>query len=125
MLSQLWVNLLGNAVKFTPHGGTIGVSLRQEGENVTVKISDTGEGIPDEIRSRIFDKFFQGDSSHKSEGNGIGLTLVRRIVELGGGTITVEDREGGGTVFTVVLPIAETVAELASDIRDSRSEEKA
>ena len=120
MLSQLWVNLLGNAVKFTPSGGTVGVSLRQSGENVTVKVSDTGEGIPEEIRSRIFDKFYQGDTSHKSEGNGIGLTLVRRIVELCGGSITVEGRTGGGTVFTVVLPIAETVAELELALQESR-----
>lgn len=112
MLSQLWVNLLGNAVKFTPAGGTVGVSLRQEGDTAIVRVSDTGDGIPEEIRDRIFDRFYQGDTSHKSEGNGIGLTLVRRIVELCRGTITVESEEGKGSVFTVRLPIAETVAEL-------------
>lgn len=112
MLSQLWVNLLGNAVKFTPENGTIGVTLRQDGQNVTVRISDTGIGMSEEVRDRIFDKFYQGDSSHKSEGNGIGLTLVRRIVELCDGEITVESEEEKGSAFTVTLPIAETVAEL-------------
>ncbi|MBR2906724.1 MAG: HAMP domain-containing histidine kinase [Clostridia bacterium] len=112
MLAELWVNLLGNAVKFTPENGTVGVSLRQDGQNVTVRITDTGIGMPEEIRDRIFDKFYQGDSSHKSEGNGIGLTLVRRIVELCGGEITVESEEQKGSTFTVTLPIAETVAEL-------------
>lgn len=112
MLSQLWVNLLGNAVKFTSEGGTVGVSLRQDGEKVTVCISDTGIGIPEEIRDHIFDKFYQGDTSHKSEGNGIGLTLVRRIIELCGGSISVASRENEGSTFTVVLPIGETVAEL-------------
>ena len=116
MLSQLWVNLLGNAVKFTPPGGTVGVTLRQDGQNVTVRISDTGEGIPEETLEHIFEKFYQGDTSHKSEGNGIGLTLARRIVELSGGTIQVESRmgENSGSVFTVCLPIGETVAELES-----------
>lgn len=116
MLSQLWVNLLGNAVKFTPQGGTVGVTLRQDGETATVTVADTGEGIPEEIRDRIFDKFYQGDTSHKSEGNGIGLTLVHRIVELCGGTVAVESELGTGTVFTVCLPIAETVAELESRV---------
>ena len=113
MLSQLFVNLLGNAIKFTPNGGTVGVSLRQENTMVTVKVSDTGIGIPEKNREAIFDRFYQGDTSHKSEGNGIGLTLVRRIVELCGGEITVESEEGKGSVFTVTLPIAETLAEAA------------
>ena len=113
MLSQLFVNLLGNAIKFTPSGGTVGVSLRQENTMVTVKVSDTGIGIPEKSREAIFDRFYQGDTSHKSEGNGIGLTLVRRITELCGGEITVESEEGKGSVFTVTLPIAETLAEAA------------
>ncbi len=112
MLTELWVNLLGNAVKFTPENGTVGVTLRADGQTATVRISDTGIGMPEDIRDRIFDKFYQGDSSHKSEGNGIGLTLVRRIIELCEGEITVESEEGRGSVFTVTLPIAETVAEL-------------
>lgn len=112
MLSQLFVNLLGNAVKFTPEGGTVGVVLRQDGQYATIRISDTGIGMPEEIRAHIFEKFYQGDTSHKSEGNGIGLTLVRRIVELCGGEISVESRENEGSIFTVRLPIAETLAEL-------------
>ena len=112
MLTELWVNLFGNAVKFTPDGGTVGVSLRQDGQNAIVTISDTGIGMSKEVRERIFDKFYQGDSSHKSEGNGIGLTLAHRIIELCNGMIAVESKEGVGSTFTVTLPIAETVAEL-------------
>ena len=112
MLTELWVNLFGNAVKFTPDGGTISVTLREDGQNAVVTISDTGIGMSDEMRTRIFDKFYQGDSSHKSEGNGIGLTLVRRIVELCDGEITVESTENEGSTFTVTLPIAQTLAEL-------------
>ena len=112
MLAELWVNLIGNAVKFTPEGGTVGITLREDGQNAVVTISDTGIGMSDEIRARMFDKVYQGDSSHKSEGNGIGLTLVHRIVELCGGKITVTSKEGVGSTFTVTLPIAETLAEL-------------
>ncbi|MBO5269787.1 MAG: HAMP domain-containing histidine kinase, partial [Clostridia bacterium] len=123
MLSQLWVNLLGNAVKFTPHGGTVGVSLRQEGEMAIVKVTDTGDGIPDDVRAHIFDKFYQGDTSHKSEGNGIGLTLVHRIVELCNGTIEVESTVGEGSTFTVRLPVAETVAELEQTLNERSRKE--
>ena len=123
MLSQLWVNLLGNAVKFTPHGGTVGVSLRQEGEMAIVKVTDTGNGIPDDVRAHIFDKFYQGDTSHKSEGNGIGLTLVHRIVELCNGTIEVESTVGEGSTFTVRLPVAETVAELEQTLNERSRKE--
>ena len=121
MLAELWVNLFGNAVKFTPEGGTIGVTLRESGQNAIVTISDTGIGMSEAVRARIFDKFYQGDSSHKSEGNGIGLTLVRRIVELCGGEITVESIENEGSTFTVTLPIAETLAEL-EQAREAREE---
>lgn len=113
MLSQLFLNLLGNAIKFTDRGGTVGVSLKQENMLVTVKVFDTGIGIPESIREAIFDRFYQGDTSHKSEGNGIGLTLVRRIVELCEGEISLESEEGRGSIFTVTLPIAETIAEAA------------
>jgi signal transduction histidine kinase len=113
MLSCLLVNLLSNAIKFTDRGGTVGVSLRQENMLVTVKVFDTGIGIPVSIREAIFDRFYQGDTSHKSEGNGIGLTLVRRIVELCEGELSLESEEGRGSVFTVTLPIAETIAEAA------------
>ncbi len=112
MLAELWVNLFGNAVKFTPAGGTIGVSLHASGQNAVVTISDTGIGMSEAVRARIFDRFYQGDSSHKSEGNGIGLTLAHRIVELCGGEIAVESTERRGSTFTVTLPIAETLAEL-------------
>lgn len=124
MLTELWVNLIGNAVKFTSDGGTIGVTLREDGQNAIVTISDTGIGMSDEIRTRIFDKFYQGDSSHKSEGNGIGLTLVRRIVELYDGEITVTSKEGVGSTFTVTLPIAEALAELEETLEPNEEQTK-
>ena len=88
-----------------------------------VKVTDTGEGIPDNVRARIFDKFYQGDTSHKSEGNGIGLTLVRRIVELCNGKIEVESTVGEGSTFTVRLPVAETVAELEETLNERSRKE--
>lgn len=114
MLGQLFVNLIGNAVKFNPRGGTLGVRLTQEGKWATVEIRDTGAGIPEDVMPHIFEKFYQGDSSHRSEGNGIGLTLVKRIVELCEGEIIPESRENEGTVFTLRLPIAELPAEVSS-----------
>jgi signal transduction histidine kinase len=105
MLSHLWINLLNNAVKFSPDGGTIKITLNQNGENAVVSISDTGIGMNDETKSRIFDKFYQGDPSRATEGNGLGLSLVKRILELDEGSITVDSEPGKGACFTVSLPI--------------------
>lgn len=104
MLSQAWVNLLSNAVKFTPEGGRVGVRLTLREGDIAVEISDTGVGMDEKTRARIFEKFYQGESSHHAEGNGLGLPLVKRIVKLAGGRIAVKSAPGQGTTFTVTLP---------------------
>ncbi len=105
MLSQVWINLLGNAVKFTPAGGTVRCTLRKTNADVVVTIEDTGEGMPPEVVEHIFEKFYQGDKSHAAEGNGIGLTIVGRILVLCGGQIHVDSIPGEGSTFTVTLPL--------------------
>ena len=105
MLSHVWVNLLGNAVKFTPNGGTVSCTLRADARLVTVTISDTGCGMDENTQRHIFEKFYQGDTSHTGDGNGIGLTIVGRILVLCGGNIRVESAPGMGSTFTVTLPV--------------------
>ena len=104
LLAQVWQNLIGNAIKFTPRGGSVHVSLRQKGNLLQVQISDSGVGMSREIQAHIFEKFYQGDPSHSQAGNGLGLTLVKRIVELHRGSVQVSSREGEGSVFVVTLP---------------------
>lgn len=105
LLSHLWINLLSNAIKFSPKGGSISIGCRVVDTNVVVTVGDRGGGIAAEDIQRIFDRFYQADSSHKTEGNGLGLPLCRRIAELCGGKIEVRSELGHGTVFTVVLPL--------------------
>ena len=111
MLAEVWMNLFSNAIKFTPHGGKISCVLRENDSEIHVVISDTGKGMSPETLEHIFEKFYQGDQSHAGEGNGIGLTVVSRILELCGGRITVESQLGMGSVFTVILPIAEAATQ--------------
>lgn len=106
LLDLVWTNLLSNAVKFTPEGGSIRIAQRSEGERVAVCISDTGCGMDEATIGHIFDKFYQGDTSHATEGNGLGLALVQRILELSDGTISVRSRPGEGSSFTVTLPVS-------------------
>lgn len=103
LLDEVWSNLIGNAVKFSREGGTLGVRITESGDKVAVAVSDTGCGIPEEARARIFEKFYQADASRASEGNGLGLPLARRIVELHGGTVEVSSEAGRGSTFTVYL----------------------
>ncbi|WP_379131737.1 ATP-binding protein [Paenibacillus sp. sgz500958] len=105
LLMQIWLNLLGNAFKFTDPGGEITVTLRPTTDGVTVRIADTGTGMSEEVQKHIFEKFYQGDRSRSAEGNGLGLPLVRRILDLCGGSISVESTPGVGSAFTVVLPV--------------------
>lgn len=104
LLSQVWVNLLSNAVKFTPAGGKVSVSARQERGVVLVTISDTGCGMDEEVRSRIFDKFYQADSSRATQGNGLGLAIVDKIAKLLHLQVQVQSKRGEGSSFTVIIP---------------------
>ena len=104
ILSQLWVNLLSNAIKFTPENGRIEVRLTQDEQQVRVSVRDNGIGMSHETLQHVFEKFYQGDRSHSGEGNGLGLSLVKRIVELCGGTISIESEEENGTTVYVSLP---------------------
>ena len=104
LLSQVWINLLDNAIKHSPNGGVIHVGIRQTDTLFTVTITDHGDGMSEEVQKHMFEKFYQGDSSHKAEGNGLGLALVKRIVELCKGTIEVESSPGNGAAFSVALP---------------------
>lgn len=103
LLSMIWTNLLSNAVKFTDAGGTVFVTLRREEGGACVEVRDTGCGMSAETGAHIFDKFYQGDTSHAQEGNGLGLALVKKAIDLVGGEIVVESAPGEGSRFTVRL----------------------
>lgn len=97
-------NLISNAVKFTERGGTIKISLKKiDNNSVKIEVSDTGCGISPDVGSRIFDKFYQGDTSHSQEGNGLGLALVKRVIDLIGGEISVSSEPGKGSIFSIVV----------------------
>lgn len=104
LLHHVWSNLIANAVKFGPHGGEVQITLKKTDGRYLFTISDHGPGIPEEEQEHIFLKFYQSDSSHKQEGNGLGLALCRQILNICGGTISVANRDGGGCTFTVSLP---------------------
>lgn len=105
LLVHVWQNILSNAVKFAPQGGIIRLLLRQEGGQILVCIADNGPGMSEEVRQRVFEKFYQGDASRSSQGNGLGLALSKRIIDLHDGEISVSTKEGKGTTFTVSLPL--------------------
>ncbi|MFD2615354.1 sensor histidine kinase [Paenibacillus gansuensis] len=107
LLSQVWMNLIGNGVKFTPAGGELRITAEQEGAWVRVRIADTGIGMTLEEQAHIFERFYKADQSRNRErgGSGLGLSIVKRIAEMHGGSVTVESTPGEGSVFQVTLPV--------------------
>lgn len=103
IMSLVWNNLFSNAFKFTEGGGKVSVRVFSDGDRAVVEVEDTGCGISSEVGAHIFDKFYQGDTSHASSGNGLGLALVKRAVDITESSISVESEVGKGTVFTVVM----------------------
>lgn len=106
LLSQVWINLIHNSIKFTPQGGKVCIALQPKGDKIVFKISDSGIGIPEPDLPRVFERFYKADPSRTSAagGSGLGLSIAKKIVEMHHGTIGVESTPGSGTVFTVSLP---------------------
>lgn len=103
LLSLVWNNLFSNALKFTPAEGSVSVSLKADGAFAVVQVSDTGCGISRSVGAHIFEKFYQGDTSHATQGNGLGLALVKRVMDIVDGDISVSSEVGRGSVFTVTI----------------------
>ncbi|MFD0681459.1 MULTISPECIES: sensor histidine kinase [unclassified Paenibacillus] len=112
LMSQVWINLIHNSIKFTPEGGTVFVSLEQLDNQAVVRISDTGIGIAEEDQTRIFERFFKADKSRNraSSGSGLGLSIVKNIIERHHGTIQVASKLGEGTSITVVVPEIKSIS---------------
>lgn len=103
LLSLVWNNLFSNAVKFSKENGTVSVSVKKDGDKIVVTVSDTGCGISPEVGNHIFEKFYQGDTSHATQGNGLGLALVKRVIDIVGAEISVQSVLNEGTTFRVCL----------------------
>lgn len=107
MLNQVWNNLISNSIKFTPHRGRLQIQLQGTGQEVIVRVTDTGIGIAKEDQERVFERFFKADKSRNRTGggSGLGLSIVKKIIDLHQGTITVQSELGEGTTFIVTLPV--------------------
>lgn len=107
LLEQVWSNIIENAIKHSPQNGMIQIRIETRQNTLAVSIADSGDGMSDEVVKHIFEKFYQGDSSRNTDGNGLGLALVKRIVDIGGGSIQVKSEPGHGSEFTVTLPLTD------------------
>jgi len=103
LLEIVWNNLISNAVKFTPDGGKIDISLKRNNKSVEISVTDTGCGMTSETGEKIFEKFYQGDTSHSTQGNGLGLALVKKVIDILGGEISVQSELNQGSTFTIRL----------------------
>ncbi|MCH5324371.1 MAG: HAMP domain-containing histidine kinase [Eubacterium sp.] len=125
MLKQVWLNVIGNAIKYTDEDGEITVTLSKEPDNeVKIAVCDNGIGMDKETAARIFEKFYRGDSSRTSSGNGLGLPMVKRIIELCRGTIKVISEPGRGTEFYIFLPIETPEKEPWQETRRKRNSDR-
>ncbi len=104
LLETVWRNIIDNAIKHSSAGGSVGIYINSNGKNISVTVSDNGDGMSEGTQKHIFEKFYQGDASRKEEGNGLGLALCKRIIDISGGDISVKSAVGVGTAFTVTLP---------------------
>lgn len=109
LLEDAWTNLISNAIKYTPSGGTITITLKQQKEHVSVVVADTGCGMTKAQVEHAFDRFYQAEDSHGGEGNGLGLAIVRAVIKKHGGSILVKSAVGKGTTFTINLPIRQNM----------------
>ena len=103
LLEIVWNNLISNAIKFTPDGGKIDILLKRKDKNVEITVIDTGCGMTSEVGAKIFEKFYQGDASHSTQGNGLGLALVKKVIDILGGEIAVQSEINKGSTFTILL----------------------
>jgi signal transduction histidine kinase len=110
-MRQVVANLLDNAVKYTPPGGAIRIEARRDGPDAVLSVSDTGAGIPADELPRIWDRLYRGDKSRSERGLGLGLSLVKAIVEAHGGRVAVTSTPGNGSRFELTLPSAQTAGE--------------
>ena len=106
LFMQVWLNLISNAIKFSNDGGDINIILKKYGQDAVLTIKDEGIGMSKEVKERIFERFYQGDTSRAKEGSGLGLALVKKILDISHCTIEVESEEGKGTTFVVRIPMS-------------------
>ena len=108
LMLHVWVNLMDNAIKYNPHGGLLRVRLYRQGDHAIFTVDDSGPGIAEADQRHIFDKFYQADNSRMTEGNGLGLALVKRVLDVCGGSVYTENLPEAGCRFTVQLSLNNT-----------------